>query len=196
MSPESCCTCARLLSDMLVCPEKTPGRRLVCCNRIICWQCTEQNERFQRYCPFCQISMGPSSLPPEGLREPPPYSPPTSPRLHHLISKLDKPPAYATSLPFIPPKEKSGKLVEDVLHFLSPQDSILSLALAYRVPQEALRRKNCLFADHLLAARRAILIPGEYYCGPSLNPEPLESEEESSRKSKIRRFMVTSKVSE
>ena len=196
MTSITCCTCARPLSDMLLISEKTSGRRVECCSRIICWQCIDQNERFQSYCPFCQISVGLSSLPPQGLREPPPYSPPASPRLPNSISTRDDPPAYTVSLPLTLPKEKSEQVAEDVLHFLSPRDSISSLALAYRIPQDALKRKNHVFADHLLAARKAILIPGEYYSGPSLSPEPLESEEEVSRKSKIRRFMVTSKVSE
>ena len=87
---------------------------------------------------------------------------------------------------------------EDVLHFLDPSiDTILSLSLRYGVPHDALRRKNGLFADHLLAARKTILIPGEFYKGGvSLSPEPLESEEEEIRKAKIRRWMVACKVSE
>jgi len=102
--------------------------------------------------------------------------------------------------PLTPPKEKEPKEApaEDVLHFLDPShDTILSLSLRYGVPHDALRRKNCLFADHLLAARRTILIPGEFYKGGvSLSPEPLQSEEEEIRKAKIRRWMVACKVAE
>ena len=65
------------------------------------------------------------------------------------------------------------------------------------MPQDALRRKNNLFADHLLAARKTILIPGDIYKGGvSLSPEPIESEEEELRKSKIRKWMVTTKNAE
>lgn len=87
---------------------------------------------------------------------------------------------------------------EDALHFLDPsQDTIPSLSLRYGVPQGALRRKNGLFADHLLAARRTLLIPGEFYKGGvSLSPEPVEGEEEEIRKAKVRRWMVACKVSE
>ena len=87
---------------------------------------------------------------------------------------------------------------EDALHFLDPsQDTIPSLSLRYGVPQGALRRKNGLFADHLLAARRTLLIPGEFYKGGvSLSPEPIEGEEEEIRKAKVRRWMVACKVSE
>ena len=65
------------------------------------------------------------------------------------------------------------------------------------MPQDALRRKNSLFADHLLAARKTLLIPGEFYKGGvSLSPQPVEGEEEEQRKAKIRRWMVACKVSD
>ena len=147
------------------------------------------------------MSTGPSSLP-QGLRDPPAYSPPPSP--HATLVRLperDEPPAYSSIRPLTPPKDKIASLeppAEDVLHFLDPsQDSIPSLSLKYAVPQDALRRKNGLFADHLLAARRTILIPGEFYKGGvSLSPKPVEGEEEEIRKAKVRRWMIACKVSE
>jgi hypothetical protein len=86
----------------------------------------------------------------------------------------------------------------DVLHFVDPcRDSLSSLSLRYGVPKEALRRINGLYADHLLTARRTILIPGEFYKGGvSLSPRPVDGEEEDIRKVKIRRLMVTCKVAE
>lgn len=153
----------------------------------------------------CRVSSGPSSLP-QGLRDPPAYSPPPSPRPGPATlaspAVSDVPPAYSALNIFTPSQEKNRSSpeapAEDVLHFLDPaQDSVLSLSLRYGVPQDALRRKNGLFADHLLAARRTILIPGEIYKGGiSLSPEPMESEEEEIRKAKIRRWMVACKVSE
>lgn len=119
-----------------------------------------------------------------------------------LASPLDDSelPAYSAINPLTPPKEKDAlnPLAEDVLHFLDPShDTIPSLSLRYGVPHSALRRKNGLFADHLLAARRTILIPGEFYKGGvSLSPGPLQSEEEEIRKNKIRRWMVACKVAE
>jgi LysM repeat protein len=85
-----------------------------------------------------------------------------------------------------------------VLHFVDQNnDSMTSLSLRYGVPIDALRRTNNLYADHLLAARRTILIPGEYYKGGvSLSPRPLEGEEEEIKKTKLRKFMVGCKVSE
>lgn len=86
----------------------------------------------------------------------------------------------------------------DVLHFVDPNnDSITNLSLRYGVPADILRKTNGLFADHLLAARRTLLIPGEYYKGGvSLSPRPLEGEEEEIRKGKVRKFMVGCKVAE
>lgn len=99
----------------------------------------------------------------------------------------------------MPTKAGSGADdAEDVLHFLDPtRDTIASLSLRYGVPHEALRRTNGLFADHLLAARRTLLIPGEYYKGGvSLSPRPVAGEEEEIRKAKVRRWMVACKVAE
>jgi hypothetical protein len=60
-----------------------------------------------------------------------------------------------------------------------------------------LRRANKISADHLLQARRTIIIPGEYYKGGiSLSPRPVEGEEEERRKAIVRRWMVACKVSE
>lgn len=87
---------------------------------------------------------------------------------------------------------------EDVLHFLNPtQDTISSLSLRYNVPPEELRRTNALFADHLLAARRTVLIPGKFYKGGvSLSPQPINGEEDEIKKAKVRRWMVGCKVAE
>lgn len=87
---------------------------------------------------------------------------------------------------------------EDVLHFLNhSHDTIASLSLRYGVPVPVLRRVNNITSDHLLAGRRTVIIPGEFYKGGvSLSPRPVEGEEEELRKGKIRRFMVACKVSE
>ena len=115
--------------------------------------------------------------------------------------KEDEPPSYSALDSRTNASEKASPgsdYAEDVLHFLdSAQDTISSLSLRYGVPQEALRKINGLYADHLLAARRTILIPGEYYKGGiSLSPRPVEGEEEEIRKAKVRRWMVACKVAE
>lgn len=99
--PESCCTCATLLSDVEplyatdtadaadpvdsknasspsseISSEKplASDRRLDCCGRVICGRCQVRNARFKTYCPFCQISSSEGSIPKEGLRLPPSYT--------------------------------------------------------------------------------------------------------------------------
>jgi len=72
-----------------------------------------------------------------------------------------------------------------------------SLALAYRIPIDALRRANNVFSDHLVQGRKTVIIPGEYYKGGvSLSPQPLEGEEEEIKRNKTRRWMVACKVAE
>ncbi|KAJ4410171.1 hypothetical protein N0V91_002180 [Didymella pomorum] len=196
---EACCTCATLLSSIPpTYDEKTEKpsqfeRRLECCGRAICARCLTDNPRFASYCPFCQISTGPSALPAQGLRDPPTYSP------HANENVEEELPPYSAHNALQPPeKARSVENAPDVLHFVDQNnDSIASLSLAYGVPQDVLRQTNKMFADHLLAARRTILIPGEYYKGGvSLSPRPLEGEEEEIKKTKLRKFMVGCKVAE
>lgn len=199
MSAEACCTCASLLSSSLVpFDEKHPGprptaqRHLECCGRVICEGCTRKNPRFETYCPFCQLSSAPSILP-QSIREPPSYSPPSSP----LRSEdADLPPPY--SLSTISQHQSSDSKAKDVVHFVNhTSETLPSIALRYRVPVQALRRANHLYADHLLAARRTLVIPGDYYkVGVSLSPRPVEGEEEELRKAKVRRWMVACKAAE
>ena len=158
--------------------------------------------------PFCQISTAPSPLP-QGLRDPPAYSPPPSPRPAHATlaqpSDTDLPPYCSLPPPLSRPTDNktstlthaSEQPAPDVLHFLTSSDTLQSLSLAYTTPVPVLRRTNNLFSDHLLAARRTILIPGEYYKGGmSLSPRPVEGEEEEAKRSKVRRWMVGCKVAE
>lgn len=165
-----------------------------------------QAQLIPRLGPFCQISTVPSTLP-QGLYDPPAYSPPPSPRpsfasLAH-DPETDVLPSYASlssSRPSqIDTKDPASSLTPapDVLHFLAPSDTLQSLSLAYNVPIPVLRSTNNLFSDHLVAARRTVLIPGQYYKGGvSLNPRPVEGEEEELRRSKIRKWMVGCKVAE
>ena len=206
----TCCTCAALLSSTPPGYDENPvnwhshKQSLGCCGRIICSQCIRSNKRFANYCPFCQISFVPSSLPP-GLRDPPTYSPPSSPQAQ-VIEQGEKtqqelPPTYdehVNSRQSALADPKNCQAAEDVLHFVNPEyDSIASLSLKYGVPADVLKRKNDIFADHLLTARRCILIPGEYYsAGISFSPQPVEGEEEDLKKGKIRKWMMACKVAE
>ena len=185
----------------------------------------QKNPRFGSYCPYCQISSASSSVLPQGLKEPPSYASATAHPTAALRadSSADAPPPYAE---LSPPTSESelrsgaasddekaalrdpagststpapeGPPAEDTLHFLDhEQDSVLSLSLRYGVPAHALRRANNLHSDHLLAARRTVVIPGAWYRGGvSLSPRPVEGEAEETRKGKIRRFMVATKVAD
>ncbi|KAF7897527.1 hypothetical protein EAF00_005755 [Botryotinia globosa] len=178
------------------------NRRLSCCGRIICGECIEGNERFGSYCPFCQVrsaetdSSVATSTP---LDKPPPYELLYSSESNSQTS----PPTYSHTLDSkseaqSPSQSKTGPQYEDTLHFLShATDSMTSLSFRYGVPIDVLRKKNNITSDHLLLARKTILIPGEWYKGEvSLSPRPVEGEEEERRKSCVRRFMVGCKVSE
>jgi hypothetical protein len=161
---EACCTCATLLSDSKV-PYDTESekpicldRRLECCGRTICATCQYKNSRFQTYCPFCQISSEPMALPSTGLRLPPSYAS-TSTTLSH-----DLPPSYA-SVSALSANSSGPPETEDVVHFLSTEDTMSSLSLAYKVPLPILRTRNKVHNDQLLAARKWILIPKSHYNG-------------------------------
>lgn len=68
--------------------------------------------------------------------------------------------------------------------------------MRYNVPIQVLRKHNNITSDHLLLARRAILIPGAYYQGESLSARPVEGEEEERKKVIVRKWMVACKVAE
>ncbi|RGP76521.1 hypothetical protein FSPOR_104 [Fusarium sporotrichioides] len=154
----------------------------------------------RNYCPYCQVSTVPTSLP-QGLKEPPAYS--SSSSTAHIPGA---PPPYSAASTTQHVNDEKAALAQDILkedapdilHFLDHRhDSISSLSLRYGVPASALRRSNNITSDHLLLGRRTILIPGEYYKGGvSLSPRPIEGEEEEMRKGKIRRFMTSCKVSD
>ncbi|USW49357.1 Putative LysM and putative peptidoglycan-binding domain-containing protein 1-4 [Septoria linicola] len=199
----ACATCAsRFDSPLDPLSEKPllPGRDLDCCGRSICSRCLNQNKRYETYCPYCQITTEPSLLP-QGLKDPPAYSPLDSRSRTAPVSGLhdEALPAYSEHQPVKPPTEKHNHndVSEDVLHFLTPNDTMSALSLAYGVPINALRKTNNVYADHLLQGRKTLLIPGEFYKGGvSLSPQPVESEEEELKKNKIRRWQVACKVAE
>ncbi|KAK0646033.1 hypothetical protein B0T16DRAFT_457997 [Cercophora newfieldiana] len=223
---EACCTCATLLSAVPRFSEAEkplPENRVnSCCGRVICGQCLHacpfdafhglifRNYRFNSYCPYCQTKApGPSVLD----RDPPPYSAvvaastgiPSPPPYYPLAATTTLQPSKNAGSSSDPEKAALAESVdgndepaEDTLHFLDHNhDTVTSLSLRYGVPADALRRVNSLGSDHLLAGRRTVLIPGDYYRGGvSLSPRPVEGEEEEARKAKIRRWMVACKVSD
>ncbi|KAM0334202.1 hypothetical protein ACHAQA_001223 [Verticillium albo-atrum] len=117
---------------------------------------------------------------------------PPSPTTISTSSPLS--PASATSA-----SSSSAEKSQDTVHYLNhANDTLPSLSLAYNVPAPILRRHNNLPADHLLAARRTLLIPASHYPAgqPSLSPRPVESEPDLRRKAALRRFMVACKVAD
>lgn len=195
----SCCTCAAFLSSISpTYDEKTEKparheRRLGCCDRVICARCITDNPRFARYCPYCQTAETSESE--HGRLDPPEYSPPDGTAASR---DNDLPPPYIDPTGTSIHDRKGPEPAPDVLHFVNPdRDTVASLSLQYDVPAQVLRRVNGLYSDHLIPARRTVIIPGEYYKGGvSLSPRPVEGEEEESRKAKIRRWMVACKVAE
>lgn len=169
----------------------------------------KDNARFAAYCPYCQVASEASNPLPQGLREPPSYDSATSktttsPRTTDTPDDKDDdaPPPYSPSHPnsstsyLQDEKSKSdGPPPPDTLHFVHPtEDTIPSLSLRYNVPAAVLRRHNNITSDHLLSARRTLLVPGSHYpSGVSLSPRPVGGEEEEARKARIRRWMVACK---
>ncbi|KAK0669488.1 hypothetical protein QBC41DRAFT_249798 [Cercophora samala] len=188
--------------------RKLRHQRLTCCARLICADCISKNPRFLTYCPYCQTSgrsssssspsspshitrsFTPAVVPPDTNDQPPPYS--SLPPPYTLSPSPPTPPNHPA--PLKPPQEEQQQQ-QDILHFLTPQDSIPSLSLLYHLPPSLLRSYNNLPSDHLLPARRTILIPGSHLPkgATSLSPRPHEGEEEEARKGKIRRWMVATK---
>ncbi|KAL6252762.1 hypothetical protein RBB50_000481 [Rhinocladiella similis] len=213
MSAEACCTCATLLTDTKVPydPDSEKpllyNRRLSCCSREICALCQSKNHRFQTYCPFCQVSSGPSALPKDGLRLPPSYSktpistcrdgspppPPPPPSYDEATVISQRSPRRRTDLVNVSATNASPPSdTEDTIHHVNGlDDTLASLSVAYNVPVPVLRQHNNLYSDTLLAARKWVLIPRSHYAGPALSTPPDPEEEE--RKTKLRRWMVATK---
>ncbi|GAB1737901.1 hypothetical protein NU219Hw_g2373t1 [Hortaea werneckii] len=212
----ACATCASTFDHPFDPASEKPllvGRDLPCCGRSICSRCLNQNKRYETYCPYCQITTDPSPLLPQGLRDPPAYDTAANekrlPASEHLNEEDadDVLPAYSSHNTHPSPHPSSEKQslndnhhdppAQDVLHFITPNDSMRSLSLAYGIPIPNLRKSNNIYSDHLLQARRTVLIPGEFYkAGVSLSPRPVEGEEEEIRKGKVRRWMMGCKIAE
>ena len=208
-----CATCAQPVSDTLSELKVRPPRQTPCCDRTICGACQAKNTRFQVYCPFCQITSAPSTLP-QGLRDPPAYEESgPSEKGHTRLDDMkrrrryeaeemndDSPPGYNESVSSSGNTQTNAggysEANEDTVHYLRHSDTLASISLAYNVPLQILRTHNNLYSDHLISARHEISIPASHYRGPSLSAEPVESEEERQRKARLRRFMMRTKCSD
>lgn len=181
--PPICALCAGLLEsphDGL--NEKLPlpsSCQWNCCYRFVCGKCIQKTPRLASYCPLCQISVQPKQT----------------------ISFRKLPPSYeeeSTSAAVVALAEKPGiemSSAGDVVHYVTPEDTVEGLCLTYGVPMSIFQQHNRLFSNNLLAARRTVLIPPGYYAGPSKSPGPERAEEEQ-RKVQVKRFQLTTKCVE
>lgn len=108
--------------------------------------------------------------------EPPPYT----------INNLPSPPPYSTDAP------RTINPSDSLIHYLLPNDSVISISFQYSIPSNIIRSHNRLYSDSLLAGRNFILIPRDWYIGPSHSPNPVQSEEENA----LKRFQIRTKCVE
>ncbi|KAL7268335.1 hypothetical protein RUND412_009045 [Rhizina undulata] len=190
-----CCICTEELGSLegkTVERQRLQNSMLECCGRVVCGECIERNPRFAEYCPFCQTSdSGPITILPPSYES---IDPCPSTTAAPTNSSNSLPPSYTNSSSSC--SSTFSNSTPGVLHYLHPTDTLTSLSLTYHVPKEVLKATNRLFNDHLLLARRTILIPSSHYRGGSLSSAPVEGEKEASRKAGIKRFQVRTKCTE
>ncbi|KAK6524851.1 hypothetical protein TWF281_011752 [Arthrobotrys megalospora] len=160
-------------------PVSLPHYKSDCCGRYVCFICIEKNPRFITYCPFCPIKRPrkDQDTDTETISEPPPYTPNKTP---------SSPPPYSTVTP------RTINPSDSLIHYLIPTDTIISISFQYSIPAILLRSHNRLYSDSLLAGRSYILIPRDHYNGPSLSPNPVQSEEDNT----LKRFQIRTKCVE
>ncbi|KAK6346257.1 hypothetical protein TWF730_010587 [Orbilia blumenaviensis] len=193
----ACSTCQTLLdkithSDTLVLNEKQPAfddkseksvsiehYKSECCGRYVCFICISKNQRFITYCPFCPIKRPrvDQDTDTEIKSELPPYT---------LDNTYSSPPPYSIEAP------RAINPTNSLIHYLMPNDSIISISFQYSIPPISLRSHNRLYSDSLIAGRSYILIPRDQYNGPSLSPNPVQSEEGNL----LKRFQIRTKCVE
>ncbi|KAK6497552.1 hypothetical protein TWF481_011957 [Arthrobotrys musiformis] len=192
-TPSACSTCQTLLQNLPSTPdlnEKTPDEKTAeisppnykseCCGRYVCYICISKNPRFITYCPFCPIKRPQVDQDTDReikSEEPPPYT----------LSKVPSyPPPYSSDAP------RTIDPSDSLIHYLLPSDSVISISFQYSIPSGVIRSHNRLYSDSLLAGRNYILIPRDQYSGPSLSPNPVQSEGEST----LKRFQIRTKCIE
>ncbi|BFZ55303.1 hypothetical protein PYCC9005_002343 [Savitreella phatthalungensis] len=180
MSAPSCVVCYGF--------NREKGVPTPCCRRFVCRRCVTRTPRYGTYCVLCQlpIDVGMSAsgdvgdademLPPAydaAVRDAPPYS------VHHQHDAKHE------------GREISEKeTIHAVQHYVRPDDSVRSLALAYNVDVQSIRQANNIFSDHLLGARPWVMIPGAHR---SLSAAPPADEQEKVR---LKKFMVQTRCTD
>ncbi|EPS41299.1 hypothetical protein H072_4852 [Dactylellina haptotyla CBS 200.50] len=167
-----------------------PHYQSECCGRFVCALCVERNPRFITYCPFCPIKRPPTPNNPEDTTRPSAAvgQPPTAPPPPYSSDPAPvSPPPYPTDF-----EGQPINFTQSLMHYLQPGDTISTISLRYSIPTHILRSHNRLYSDHLIAGRGHILVPRQYYTGPSLSPNPVQSVEESL----LKRFQIKTKCVE
>ncbi|KAK3333650.1 hypothetical protein B0T19DRAFT_440397 [Cercophora scortea] len=232
MNQTACCTCATLLpatprrlSSEYEEPPLNDDRQLECCSRIICRTCIYKNVRFGTYCPYCQISSGPSILPQGGLKNPPSYAaaaaassqPPSTlpPPPPYTLTPTSPPPQpqllrSSSTAPLPPPTYDSEKFA------LASADAKPSSSSSTPAPDilhfldhehDTIPSLSLRYNVSSTALRRVNRLGSDHLLlgrqtvvipggGVSLSPRPVEGEAEEARKAKIRRWMVACKVAD
>ncbi|KAK6332003.1 hypothetical protein TWF718_002541 [Orbilia javanica] len=111
--------------------------------------------------------------------------------------KLDPPPYAENNFPSSPPPytadtPRTINSSDSLIHYLLPNDTVISISFQYSIPSGIIRSHNRVYSDSLLAGRNFILIPRAWYSGPSLSPNPVQSEEENA----LKRFQIRTKCVE
>lgn len=180
----------RTASSCVSCYTYDEGKGSVatpCCRRFVCGRCTRANSRLAQTCIVCQLPIpqfDASDKLPDYDESLPNYEDQNS-RPGFMVEKHELP---GSSTPF--GVEGTSLKEHGVHHYVRRDDSVNSLAIAYRIDASVIRKANHIYSDNLLQARLFILIPG---ASASLSSAPSEDEE---RKVKLKRFMVNAKCSD
>ncbi|RIA86872.1 Carbohydrate-Binding Module Family 50 protein [Glomus cerebriforme] len=181
MQNKSCLICHVLFASVSL--IETPFLTK-CCNRWICDNCLEQNQRFYTYCPFCQEITFTYNKRNDNI------SNNTLPTYEEVIyNDLNE---LNNSLKLNSVNEKLNKKLDEksnygAIHYVKKDDTLIGLAFKYGIEIVDIRKANRLFDDNIIA-RSTLIIPN--YVGPSLS-EKLSEEEE--KKMLVKRFQIQSK---
>lgn len=155
-----------------------------CCGRFVCGTCARRNPRLAETCILCQLPI-PQDLSQAVGEDLPNYdeSLPTYDSTKDFYQG-----SYGNEKEKLPNSNPYKEL--GVQHYVRKDDSIASLALAYKVDPSVIRKANHIFQDNLLQGRSFIVVPGATV---SLSASPDEHEE---RKVKLKKFMVAVKCTD
>jgi len=147
-----------------------------CCNRWVCDNCLEQNQRFYTYCPFCQkvsftYNKRDDDITIADIRTT--YTDCSLPTYEEVIYN-DLNTLKLNSLNEKPNKKLDEKSNYGAIHYIKKDDTLIGLSFRYGIKIADIRKANRLF-DNNIIARSTLIIPN--YVGPSLSEKHSEEEE-------------------